>query len=211
MPFRMTNGSRRRFSTNMAHPASVDQTRKRIVWRDRAAGGCESGKSGSQVDLDELIAVAERCDAQQSAGCRESRADARAGETVPHARQHAGIVADHVDHRPNDVLGARPRCRECLGRVGDDLVDLVEEIAASDETPVAVKRALPGKHRKPAGINDRDVGVARGPVQPLRVESSDGHPASLHSALTQARPGVGHRSLRYRAHTESRMLPAFGR
>jgi len=145
--------------------------------------GCASAKNSSQLNLDELIAVAERCDAEQSAGCRERWADARTSETVPHARQHARIVAGHVDHRPNDVLGARPRCRECFGRVGGDLIDLGEDVAASDETRVAVERALPGKHRKPAGINKRDVGVASRPVQPLRVESGDDHPMSLHSAL----------------------------
>jgi len=42
----------------MPRVARLAQTASRtpIVWRDRAAGGCESGKSGSQVDLDELIA-----------------------------------------------------------------------------------------------------------------------------------------------------------
>jgi hypothetical protein len=149
------------------------------------------GQRGGQVYFDELAAVAEGGDAEQGARRGERWANVRGGEAVPHGRQHVWVIAHDVDHRADDVLGRRTGRGERFPGVGNDLVGLGENVAVPDDLLVAVERALAGEDGEPAGVDDRDMGVPGGLVQPPGVEADDGHrPILSEPALkTQAARG----------------------
>ena len=70
-----------------------------------AAAGLWS-KGGGEVNFDELAGESEAANAQQDACSAERRSDDRDGELVPGCAQNRGVLADDVNDRTDDLIGA---------------------------------------------------------------------------------------------------------
>src|SRR6476660_3226696 len=109
-------------------------------------------KRGSEVDFDELAGVSETANAQQRARSTERRSDDRGGELAPGCGQNRGVLADDVNDRTDDLIGAGADRREHHSGIGSDLVDLQLNVSGADQRTEHVERALPRKERETPGL-----------------------------------------------------------
>ena len=79
-----------------------------VAWRRGTSSprSCPS-KCRGEVHFDELARESEPADPQQCACGRECRSDDGECEPLPGGRENGTVVADYIDHGPDDVVCLR--------------------------------------------------------------------------------------------------------
>ena len=124
------------------------RTSKRGQPDEISSAAANRSKCRGEVHFDELARESEPTDSQQRACGRECRADDRECEPLPGGRENGTVVANDIDHGPNDVVCLRADSSERDSGVGRDLINLAVDVVAADQGTGRIDRALTREERE---------------------------------------------------------------